>query len=142
MERTVTRMHRPGKTAAHQAIDRLDWALASMLPHDAVGGWMPRPKNDKVDSVMMTPATSRVAWTTMGATALGKRCLKMILRSLLPNARAASANSLSRRLRNDARTKRATVGHDKAPMMITMTPKLKLAFVELAATMAVSTRSS
>ena len=49
----------------------------------------------------------------------------MIRPSLLPMARAASANSRSRRLKNEARTKRATGGHESAPMITTITPKLE-----------------
>ena len=66
----------------------------------------------------------------------------MIRPSLLPIARAASANSRSRKLRNDARTSRATGGHVKPPMISTITTKLSDALFEVAATIAVSTSNS
>ena len=53
--------------------------------------------------------------------------------------RAASANSRSRSDRKDARTSRATVGHDSPPMISTMTPKLSAALFEVPATIAVIT---
>ncbi len=74
---------------------------------------MPKPRNESVDSRMMTLATSSVACTMIGAIALGSRWRKMIRPSRLPSAFAASANSRSRSDRNDARTSRATDGHDK-----------------------------
>ncbi len=43
-------MQRPGKIATHGRDRMLDWALASMLPHDAVGGWIPKPRNESADS--------------------------------------------------------------------------------------------
>ena len=113
-----------------------------MLPQEAVGGWMPKPRNDRTDSTMMTLAMSRVAWTIIGAIAFGSKCRSMIRKSPLPTARAASAYSRSRSERNDALTKRATLGHDKAPMITTITWKLSAAFVELAATIPVSTKSN
>jgi hypothetical protein len=78
----------------------------------------------------------------IGATALGSRCRKMIRPSRLPSARAASQNSFSRKLRNDARTSRATGGPREPPMMTTITPKLSAALFDVAETIAVSTSSS
>ncbi len=48
--------------------------------------------------------------------------------SLLPTARAASANSRSRKLRKEALTKRATAIHESAPIIRTITPKLSARF--------------
>ena len=42
-----------------------------MLPHDAAGGWMPRPRNDSEASARMAKATLSEACTTIGAVALG-----------------------------------------------------------------------
>ena len=47
MLRMVKMMNRLGKTHIHQApLWMNDWALVSMLPHEAVGGWTPRPRKD------------------------------------------------------------------------------------------------
>jgi hypothetical protein len=47
MLRMVKMINRLGKTHIHQApLWIKDWALVSMLPHEAVGGWTPRPRKD------------------------------------------------------------------------------------------------
>ena len=97
-------------------------ASFSMFPHDGVGGWMPRPRKDRVDSAMIAAATPSVAATMIGASAFGRMCLRMIRMSLAPMARAASTNSRARSCRKDARTRRAVVIHERRPSTITITP--------------------
>src|SRR5438552_17191385 len=78
-----------------------------MLPHDTAGGWIPKPRNDRVDSVMMARPTTRVALTTMGPMVLGSMWRTMMRQLEAPDARAASTNSFSLSERNTLRTTRA-----------------------------------
>ena len=57
---------------------------------------------------MMVAPTSSDAATTIGLSAFGRMCRKMIRRSRTPTARAASTNSRSRIDRNRLRTSRLT----------------------------------
>jgi hypothetical protein len=66
----------------------------------------------------------------------------MIRTSPPPIARAASANSRSRKLKNDARTSRAAVVHVRPAIKTTITKKLNDALFDVAETIAVSTSSS
>ncbi len=52
----------------------------------------------------------------MGPMALGKMWYSTILRPDAPMLRAATTNSISRMMRQDARTRRATVIHESKPI--------------------------
>ena len=59
---------RPGNTACHQRPARTPpRASARMLPHVAVGSWMPAPMNVSEASKMMASATSVTVKTMIGA---------------------------------------------------------------------------
>ena len=45
--------------------------MASMIPHEGVGGWVPRPRNDNAASVRMANAMEKDDWTRIGARQLG-----------------------------------------------------------------------
>ena len=60
---TVAKMARPGKTESHQAISMLSFPAVRMFPQLGVGGWTPRPRNDRPDSVSTAPATPSTAAT-------------------------------------------------------------------------------
>src|SRR5436309_8352131 len=78
-----------------------------MCPQGTVGGWIPKPRNDRVDSVMMARPTTSVALTTMGPMALGSMWRNMMRQLEAPVARAASTNSFSLSDMNTPRTTRA-----------------------------------
>src|SRR4051812_36679486 len=70
-------------------------ASDSIRPHEVVGGWTPKPRNDSVDSVTTAAAMARVAFTRIGPMVLG-RMWRTTMRPLdAPDARAASTNSFS-----------------------------------------------
>ncbi len=73
---------------------------------------------------MMAAATSMVAATITGPRLLGRMCRTTWREVLAPSARAASTNSFSRRLKNCARTRRATGIQRKPPMTATMRMKM------------------
>src|SRR3954452_10399348 len=87
-----------------------------MLPQDAVGGCKPKPRNESVDSVRITPGIDSEAATMMGPSAFGSSSLKMIDGAEAPIARAASVYSLARSTRNSPRTRRATFIHEITEM--------------------------
>src|SRR5438552_2396537 len=81
----------------------------SMLPHDAVGSWMPKPRNDSVDSVTIAAPTTSVVLTRIGPMTFGIMWRRMIRELDAPEARAASTYSFSFSDRNRPRTTRAIV---------------------------------
>ena len=78
---------------------------------------MPKPRNESVDSVMIASPTTRVVFTAMGPTALGRRWRTMIRKLDAPDARAASTNSFSFSERNTPRTTRAIGIQNRAARM-------------------------
>ena len=68
----------------------------------------------------MAPATPRVAATKTGAMALGRMWRKMMRRSPAPRLLAATTYSRSLRLRNSARTNRATPIQEVSPITAMM----------------------
>jgi hypothetical protein len=73
---------------------------------------------------MMAAATSMVAATITGPRLFGRMCRTTWRDVLAPRARAASTNSFSRRLKNWARTSRATGIQRKPPMTATIRMKM------------------
>ena len=61
-----------------------------MLPQLAMGGWTPRPRNERPASIRMAVATMNVALTTNGPMTPGRIWRKMVRRAFTPTARAAS----------------------------------------------------
>ena len=98
-----------GNTRNHQATVYRSpvWASAIMFPHDAVGGWMPRPRiaqrrfGDDVHRDEQGGVDRSASAIRFGAISMN-----MIRKSLDPRARAASTNSRSRRLMTWPRTSR------------------------------------
>ena len=89
-----------------------------------MSGGKPRPRKLSVLSAMMAAATSMVAATITGPRLLGRMCRTTWRVVLAPSARAASTNSFSRRLKNCARTSRATGIQRKPPITATMRMKM------------------
>ena len=87
-----------------------------MDPHDGVGGFTPRPMNDRNASVVMYPGIANVSATTNGPKMLGRICLNMMRRSLVPMVRAASMYSFWRTESTCPRVRRAIVSHAVSPM--------------------------
>src|ERR1035437_7021927 len=90
-----------------------DWAKESTDPQLVSGYCRPRPRKSIAASVMMLEATARVVATRIGRRALGSICRNIIRELLTPTARAASVYSAERRVRNDARNRRATYAQPK-----------------------------
>src|SRR5262249_39641263 len=86
IDTTARKMNKPGETI-QGALSISLVASFSMLPQDAVGGWMPRPRNDRVLSVMIAPPTPRVAATMIGASAFGRMWRSTIRASRAPTDR-------------------------------------------------------
>ena len=87
--RIVKRIATPGNTVIHQAIPSVDLDSIRILPQLGVGGCTPNPRKLKPDSIKIAPAIPRVAFTNTGPTALGIKCLLMILKLEAPSARSA-----------------------------------------------------
>src|SRR5215469_65728 len=84
-----------------------------MLPQLAVGGWMPRPRKDSVDSKTIAAGIDNVARTSTGAMRLGMMWTNMIRHGLAPSDLAASMYSFSLIDRVWPRTMRAIAAHEK-----------------------------
>ena len=69
------------------------------MPHDALGGRTPAPRNDSADSSSMLLAMFSVKKTMIVERMLGSSSLNMIRSGPLPCATAASMNSFSRSAR-------------------------------------------
>src|SRR5687767_6152701 len=98
-----------------------------MLPQLGVGGWMPKPRKLSPDSMRMAQATPIVALTMTGPAELGAIWWVTMRASDAPYERAAVTNSSSFNERNVARTSRATLIQDVAPITSAMlaTPPLR-----------------
>src|SRR5713101_10218676 len=107
MARTVRKIAAPGNTVIHQLSSVVPMALVSRLPQLAVGGWIPKPRNDSVLSTRIASATTSVAFTMMGPRQLGNTWRRMMRVFDAPIARDASTNSRSRNDRVAPRTIRA-----------------------------------
>ena len=95
-----------------------------MRPQVGTSGGKPRPRKLSVLSAMMAAAMSMVPATITGPRLLGRMWRSTCRGTLAPSARAASTNSFSRRLKNCARTSRATGIQRKPP--ITSTIRMKM----------------
>src|SRR5438045_1937585 len=80
-----------------------------MVPSETAGGWMPKPRNDSVDSVMMAYPTTSVVLTAIGPTMFGRMWRVMIRKLDAPEAFAASTYSFSFRDKKSPRVTRAIV---------------------------------
>ena len=89
-----------------------------MLPHEGMGGCTPIPRKLKPASSKMAEAKLAAETTMMGLRMLGKICLKMMRKSLKPNALPASTKVVSRMERICPRTIRATSTHIVRPTAI------------------------
>src|SRR5262245_19615845 len=100
-------MASPGSTAIQGWISMYWRAALSMRPHDAVGGWVPRPRKDSAASVRMAVENDTVAWTRMGAITLGRTWRAIVRRLEAPIARAASMKGTCTTVRVGPRATRA-----------------------------------
>src|SRR5262249_30872894 len=90
--RTVTKMATPGNVETHQAEPRNCRPSTTMLPQLGRGGWAPRPRYERPDSMRIVWPRSKVVWTTIAGSAFTRRWRTRIRRWLAPRARAASTN--------------------------------------------------
>ena len=100
-------MAKPGIAVTHQATVMYGRPALSMLPQLGRGGWMPRPRNDSVDSSRIRAPSWAVATTTSGASTFGSTSRKASRSGPAPSARAASTDSCSRTSSTEPRTVRA-----------------------------------
>src|SRR5687767_16037300 len=88
-------MARPGKSDSHA----LAWMKATFAfrsqPQLGVGGWVPRPRNDRVASTMIEVAMPSVVVTMIGARQFGSTWRNRIIGLRTPRARHASMYSFS-----------------------------------------------
>src|SRR6185369_2950660 len=92
----VTIRTRPGKVEIHQAESRYSRPSWTITPHEGVGGWMPRPRNESVASRMIARASSSVATTTSDDSRLGTMWRRITRAAEPPRAWMASTNSRER----------------------------------------------
>src|SRR6266699_5399034 len=62
----------PGAVATQGALTTTSRPEAIMLPHDGVGGWTPRPRNERPASSMIALPTPSAAATLTGVSAFGR----------------------------------------------------------------------
>ena len=79
---------------------------------------MPKPINESPAALRIAEATPSVDCTMMGAILLGIMCLRIMRKSELPAALAASMNSILRIESTEPRTIRAYVGTAEIPTAI------------------------
>ena len=65
-------MARPGHQAIQGAVSRNCWAVFSIVPQLGVGGWTPRPRNERMASAMIALGIETVAWTSRALKMFGK----------------------------------------------------------------------
>src|SRR3954466_705379 len=82
----------------------------SMRPQDGCGSGMPSPRNDSADSTRSAEPTGGGASTISGASVFGSTWRSAMRVSLMPTARAASTNGISRSVSVFERMMRATFG--------------------------------
>src|SRR5215831_10856728 len=114
----------PGAVEIHQAESRYSRPSCTMPPHDGVGGWTPRPRNDSVASSTMARASSSVAMTTSEESTLGSTCRAMTRTTEPPRAWMASTNSRERSTSTCERSTRAYVTQPESPMTTIRVGKL------------------
>src|ERR1700733_1264716 len=95
-----------------------------MLPQLGVGGWMPRPRKDRVDSKTMALGMYSVAMTRTGASRFGRMSRNMIRNGPAPSDLAASMYSFSLMDRVWPRTIRAMPAQEKKVTMTMMIVRL------------------
>src|ERR1019366_6403722 len=97
-QRTVSVSAAPGKMASHQKPERILAApSATIIPHSAVGGLIPRPMKDKLAALSTAQPKPVETCTVSVGSALGIMKPNRICRLLLPPALAASTNCCERR---------------------------------------------
>src|SRR5438105_984680 len=103
---TMTKIARPGSSTTCGLRITNCRPVASMLPQSAVGGCVPRPRNDRPAVARILAPTSRLNATMTGDSKCGSTCRPRMTASLAPSARAASTNSRSRSESTTPRTRR------------------------------------
>ena len=83
--------------------------VAIITPQLGVGGWAPRPRKLRADSISSALDAMTAEKTITLPAAFGHMCLNAIRIPLAPTARAASTNSIDLRLRTSPRTSRANM---------------------------------
>ena len=116
----MTKIIRPGQIISWGAVPICSCALDSMLPQDGIGGWMPRPRKDRIDSNRMMPPTDSVVATMIGETTLGRMWTNITRLFDAPSAWAARTNSRAFIDRVEPRTSRATPVQPTIEMIATM----------------------
>src|SRR5438034_541764 len=105
------RLHDPRRHAVAREVEETD-ALARVADlrgdrvQSAVGGCVPRPRNDRPAVARILAPTSRLNATMTGDSKCGSTCRPRMTASLAPSARAASTNSRSRSESTTPRTRR------------------------------------
>src|SRR5205809_79787 len=105
----------PGAAATHGAFTSVSLPDAIMLPQDGVGGWTPRPRNDRPASSMIALPIPSAAATMTGVSALGRMWRHRILARESPNASAPSTNGRAASAQTSPWTRRATDIHPVTP---------------------------
>src|SRR5688572_9218514 len=100
-------MARPGKRESQALAWMKDTLALRSQPQLGVGGWVPRPRKDRVASTMIEVAIPRVVVTMIGARQFGSTWRKRIQGSRTPRARDASMYSFSLMESTLPRTSRA-----------------------------------
>ena len=107
-----------GKVASHQAVAIYVRASLIITPHSGVGGWAPKPMNERPATEVIAAPMSKLACTSSGASVLGSRCRRTIRHSGTPTVRAARMNSRSLSASTCPRIRRAYTGHVTALIAI------------------------
>lgn len=97
---TVIKMAKPGNIANHHAFGAERAALSK--PPQVTSSPLPKPKNEREDSIKMAEAIPKAIAINTGARALGMACFTMVRQFEYPNALAASIYSSERMRKSSA----------------------------------------
>ena len=95
-ETTVMMIARPGANDSHGRVTIRVWPSAIIVPHDAVGGCTPAPRNESAVSSKMLLAMMSVKKTITELAMFGSSSMNMTRNGLAPCEIDASTNSFSR----------------------------------------------
>ena len=89
---TVPKIINPGQMARVGVVHIKTCALVNIFPQLAMGGWMPRPRKLRTDSIKMIFPIERVVATVIGEIEFGRMWRTIMCGADAPSATAARTN--------------------------------------------------
>ena len=108
---TTVKIARPGNTPIHHE-SKFCTAVDTIDPHSAVGGFAPRPRNDRPESSSVAVPMSRLARISTGPTTIGRMSVRNDRSAEKPSNRSANTYSAVRTPSTSPRVTRAYAGQE------------------------------